>query len=728
MNDMKAILKTVFVLSAVLVFAGCRKEESPVPQGGMNVLKVRLAAEDSEVNDAVAFRFDGGILKETFGNLGACGGNTFTMHFTDRSGILFFWANAATVIADAGFAVGETTLESFMEYAATAEMMTSDGVTMTASVPLVDAGSEITVKLVRSVARIDLVSEYEGVAVRKVTVRRLAEKGYVNEGVPASGSLEQSDAVADFGDSPFAGGTMELFYLCEQPDGKYEVEIDVTVGGAWRKLRSSLDAPVRNTVYSLTVYGNGASVGVAVSGDGWETGEGSSSGQVMKGLIDVESSRLPEGTRVSATRDTLFLPFTGCSAGLALIAESGTDVAVKGSIDGVELVRSDTRSLSPLAFFEIEGAHRYPGKVREYIYLDIFSGDTNTGRVVIVAEANPVGLSGLMELDRNGVCDFGRYVDGELGTITLPEGMGVCLEFPEGEKEWVRLVEISGNAFRIEGGWRPNDPEADGRVQSVSLRVTSDDGRQSEVYTLKRRNWGLPVVDINGTWWCKYNLRGNVKNFGDQITVAADPASGDALAEYLITCPDEEFLRIAGDQYQGGRQDGLKIVNADGHLSYAGFDPSSNQDFGTLDPEYMAPDGYMVPGYSEYRFFTWNENANLGYGSNAFNNLLGQRLSFTITERNLSVGGADYGPVHIYDFSYEGSHWVMAGLGHQYNATDIAPMSLLFATYGAGGRSWMMEGYRESEDGRGNWFRYTAQNAQKTRVVRCIKTPVDYIY
>lgn len=725
---MRDILKTVFVLSAVLVFSGCRKEESLMPQDGMNVLKVRLAAEDSEVNDVVAFRFDGGILKETFGSLGAVDGGTFTMHFTDRSGILFFWANAASVIAEAGFAVGETTLESFMEYAATAEMMTSDGVTMTASVPLKDAGSEITVRLIRSVARIDLVSEYEGVAVRKITVRQVSRMGYVNDGIPALASLEQSDAVVDFGDSPFAGGTRELFYLCEQPEGKYEVEVDVTVEGAWRKLRSSLDAPVRNTVYSLTVYGNGASVGVAVSGDGWERGEGSSSEQVMKGLIDVESSRLPEGTRVSATRDTLFLPFTGCSAGLALVAESGTDVAVKGSIDGVELVRSDSRSMSPLAFFEIEGAHRYPGKVREYIYLDIFSGDTKTGRVVVVAEANPVGLAGLIEFDRNGVCDFGRYVDGTLGTMTLPEGMNVCLEFPEGEKEWARLVEISGNIFRIEGGWRPNDPEADGRVQSVSVKVTSDDGKQTEVYTLKRRNWGLPVVDINGTWWCKYNLRGNVKEFADQITVGMDPAGGDALAEYLRTCPDEEFIRIAGDQYQGGRQDGLKIVNTDGDLSYAGFDPSSNQDFGILDPEYMAPDGYMVPGYSEYRFFTWNENANLGYGSNAFNNLLGQRLSFTITERNLSVDGADYGPVHIYDFVHEGSHWVMAGLGHQYNATDIDPMSVLFATYGAGGRSWMIEGYPEAGDGRGNWYKYAAQNAQKTRVVRCIKTPVDYIY
>lgn len=285
---------------------------------------------------------------------------------------------------------------------------------------------------------------------------------------------------------------------------------------------------------------------------------------------------------------------------------------------------------------------------------------------------------------------------------------------------------VDGRGYVVENLKSFYDPEADGRVQSAEIVVTASDGG-SEVYTVRRLNWGLPVVNINGTWWCKYNLRGNVKDFGDQITIASDPADASSLAEYLTTCTDEEFAEILGDQYQGGRQDGLKLTAVDGSLLYSGFDPSSSGDFGLLDPEYMAPDGYSIPDYQDYRFFTWNENANLGYGPDGFNNLLGQRITYTITPREAVVGGVEYGPVHIYDFVYEGAHWVMAGFGHQYNATDIAPMSLLFATSGTGGKTWMLEGYSKS-DGRGNWFKYSAQNARKTRLIRCVKTPVEYIY
>lgn len=113
----------------------------------------------------------------------------------------------------------------------------------------------------------------------------------------------------------------------------------------------------------------------------------------------------------------------------------------------------------------------------------------------------------------------------------------------------------------------------------------------------------------------------------------------------------------------------------------------------------MAPDGYSIPDYQDYRFFTWNENANLGYGPDGFNNLLGQRITYTITPREAVVGGVEYGPVHIYDFVYEGAHWVMAGFGHQYNATDIAPMSLLFATSGTGGKTWCSKATASLTDG-----------------------------
>ena len=38
------------------------------------------------------------------------------------------------------------------------------------------------------------------------------------------------------------------------------------------------------------------------------------------------------------------------------------------------------------------------------------------------------------------------------------------------------------------------------------------------------------------------------------------------------------------------------------------------------------------------------------------------------------------------------------------------------------------EGYAQASRPGQNWFKFTAQNSIKTRTVRCIKSPVEYIY
>ncbi len=233
---------------------------------------------------------------------------------------------------------------------------------------------------------------------------------------------------------------------------------------------------------------------------------------------------------------------------------------------------------------------------------------------------------------------------------------------------------------------------------------------------------------MNGVWWCKYNLRGNVKNFEDQILIGNDPANGTNLADYLKSCSDEEFLHILGDHYQAGNPDALKLTHDGTKFFYEGFKTSNATDFGTLDPKVMAPDGYQIPNYDNFRFFSWGNNCNLQYfNPGAFNNGLGQRLNFWVVERNATFLGQQYGPISFYDFEYGGSHWTICGTGHQWDASHIASMSVLFATYGRANNSWMIEGYPKSS-GTGNWIKYTNHNSQKTRIIRCIKTPVEYIY
>ena len=157
----------------------------------------------------------------------------------------------------------------------------------------------------------------------------------------------------------------------------------------------------------------------------------------------------------------------------------------------------------------------------------------------------------------------------------------------------------------------------------------------------------------------------------------------------------------------------------------------SGENFGLTDPEEMAPEGYRIPEYDDYAFFAKNTNFNLGgQGSRTYQNEAGQEITVTITEREVSFEGQPYGIIAFYDFRFGEDHWVLCGLGHQWNTTpgNIARMSLLMATHGHSSNTWVMEGYAHNEKPNENWLKYVPQNNQKTRTIRCIKKPVEYIY
>lgn len=238
------------------------------------------------------------------------------------------------------------------------------------------------------------------------------------------------------------------------------------------------------------------------------------------------------------------------------------------------------------------------------------------------------------------------------------------------------------------------------------------------------------MVKIGETWWCKYNLRGNVKSFEDQITIPNDPAPHHDLLSYLTTVSEDELLNLLGDQYQGGNKQGLPLRH-DGTAFYHEGVAASAQNFGTLPPAEMAPPGYQIPGYDDYLAFSKNGNFNLGgVGSRSYQNSKGQIIQITIVERDVNFLGHNYGVISFYDFEIDGAHYVLNGLGHQWNTVhgNIARMNLLLATYGNSSQTWVMEGYESQVKPNENWIKYTANNSTKTRLIRCIKTPVEYTY
>lgn len=726
--------------AGLFLLSGCQKEKIRQDNAADGSLRISIISSgmnygittesETNIHTLDAYHFENGILSESFNSLQIDEKGVCRLDIKQKNGMLYFLANDANITSHANLTNNVTTLEEFLQLTATADEMTSKSLLMSGHTELDGENASLSVSLKRAVARIDLESAFQDAEVNSITIRDIALTGLVNEGGEKSvlTNIEKTDLTKDFGEQPFKNKKESLYYLPEQTANGHAVEILMAVNGGWHRLKTTLPPLKRNTVYTLKVYGNGANLNVEVLTDNWENGDSSESGLTLKGLVDKENSQFSEGVTVNERGDTVFVPSWNSNFQLTLAAESGAQVSVLGEVEGVTVTpASQSRSLSPIAEFNVSSRQKMPGSKSEYMYLDVYNDQIQTGRVVLVFTPNPVQMSGLIEFDQNGECNFNRYVDGELANLILPEGKTATLKFAEEEAHWMKLAPEGGNTYRLLGGWKPNDPKADGREQAGELIITNEDGSHPETYTIRRLNWGLPVVNINGTWWCKYNLRGNVKNFNDQILINSDPAKDSSLADYLTSCSDNEFLHILGDQYQAGNPDGLKLTHNGASFYYEGY-KSQTDNFGTLAPTVMAPDGYQIPDFDDYRFFTGGTNYNLKYfNPGSFNNGLGQRLNFKVVERNATFQGLQYGPITFYDFEYEGSHWTICGLGHQWDATSISKMMILLATYGNGGSTWMIEGYSNSE-GRGNWFKYIGNNAQKTRTIRCIKTPVEYIY
>lgn len=745
-NLLKHMLLT---LPLSLLATGCSTGEEPdasLPSRSSIEVRFELPAADIDLrktpagrssDDAVGtvtgYRFEEGLLREIATGAESSADGDRIFHLAARKGTMYFVANPPAGAFDA-LQPESSTLDELLATEAATAAMTADGLTMTGHATLPETGSApIAVTLTRSVTRLDLASPDAGVEVHSVVLRNIADRGYVHpqQGLSTPQSADRGEFRKEYGQNPLSNGSETLLYLAEQNDTQLTAEVVARFGGGWHRTETTLPAEIRrNTTYRLVVHGMGTELNVSIETDGWQTGDSTDSNPDPKGLIDLEASDLPEGVTVNSRCDTVRITHAENRFRLVLKAEAGSEVQVEGSIDRVTVTpQALTRNLTQVAAVSVEKPLFMPDRQEAYICLDLIRDNLRTGRIVLIFEANPIKMTGLLSFDDNGLCDFGKYIDGELATIRIPSGAEARLEFDEGEDPWMKL-ESAEEELRLLGGWKPNDPKADGRPQEGDLVFEFNDGTPTERYTIRRVNWGLPVVEIGRNWWCKYNLRGNVKRFEEQVLIQDDPATEEQLADFLATCDDDVLLALMGDQYQGGNPDGLPLRH-DGSLFYYEGMQSTVGNFGTLPPDEMAPDGYRIPGYADYKFFSANDNFNLGgIGERPFWNSTQDRVWIRIIEREAEFLGASYGNVTIYEFTDGAKHWVLYGLGHQWSITpgDIARKNLLLATWGDSGRTWGMEGYAQSDRANQNWMKFSSHNTIKTRSIRCIKTPVEYIY
>ncbi len=729
-------IKNIFAIMVSFAVISCTDKETMNEHNGANsVILPRVSSynytsgndettETNEIETLNACLFENGVMTRVYSDIDPLAG----IKIDDSKGRLYMVAN---IEGNNSYNIGM----SEEEWLSTTVTHTG-GVNLTYMSGVIDLSdaSHGVLQLYRGVARIDVnVSGNHDLSVSDIMFKNVAQQSYLNRrNTVESPKGTNYDDVIPVIDTPLTGSTYGVAYLCEQSSDNISAVLTVNVDGELVEKEVALPSILkRNCVYTINVFKESVQADVTLSVTDWENGGDFNLAPNERGLtVDVEGTSFPAYAEVDSDRRGIvlshyasdFILSVDCDDELEFVADPELPMTVE-RIGGAENVGKNlfriTKKLWCPGMERLERKLMFRRKGFNENYPDDY--------VNVVMSENPVKLEGLIHFGDSASFDFGRYIDGELAVLNVPDDKVIRLEFDEKSPEWMKLEETADGTYRILGGWRPNDAEADGRVQEGRIVISDASGMHNEIYTVKRQNWGLPVVNINGTWWCKYNLRGNVKDFTDQILVSNDPARGGSIADYLAGCTDDEYLNVLGDQYQAGNRDGLKLKNDGTGFLFDGY--STNTDnFGTLNPGYMAPDGYEIPDYDDYRFFTWGTDCNLGYfNPGAFNNGLGQRLNFSVVEREATFLGYEYGNVTFYDFEYGGEHLVLCGLGHQWSETGISKKMILFATYGNSGNTWMIEGYSKSE-GRGNWFKFAASNAQKTRTIRCVKTPVEYIY
>ena len=694
--------------------------------------------EEDQIRELDAYLFDEGKLIKKYEDLARQDENLYSIEVPDNKGTLYFLGNS-DAITDPSDILSGMAEEDFLQLT-TLPSASSASHFLSGKLDLNGTSTSRQVSLRHGVARLDLSLQDAETTVKSITVKQVAKTGYLfgQDPVKTAPHTEFEDVNLSF-EPQLSASQSGLLYLHEQQNDQLAVSIVITHGGKESLLKAQLPATIkRNAVYTIRIYGNNAVIEAEIKIDEWNDGEDQELYPDLSSrvLVNPERSVFPEGVVLAGSQDAIQVPYAASRMTLVLDAPSAVDLLVKDPSMGlsVEAVPDTinkfivTTSLNPIGHAEKQTALWIRYKMLEQSYED---------KINITLQPNDIQMEGSLSFDTQRICDYAKYLDGELAQFTLTGGKQI-----QTEGAWLKaeVNEQHPEQVRLLAGWKPNDPEADGRVQEGKLKILSADGDVLEEYTIRRRNYGLPVVNVDGTWWCKYNMRGNVKNFDDQISIQDDPAKDVSLYDYLTTCSDEEWLAIWGDSYQGDNPNGLKLRHNGTSFYYEGFNQNNAVFIGNLPVTEMAPDGYQLPGDEEFTKFKMDHatsSTDINFGNGATNGYWTQarkRINIKNYERaNLEINGISYGPVHHHSVKIESANsteLILFGPGAQTygDGSDMfKSLYIIWASHFNDGFTWLMEGYATST-GRGNWFKTATYPARCTRVIRCVKTPVEYIY
>lgn len=610
---------------------------------------------------------------------------------------------------------------------------------MSGVVNLSDA-SNGTLLLNRGVARIDICVG-QGIAIKDMYFKNIAQQSFLNK-QPSVVSPEGTgiNDVHVALDSPITESRPGIAYLCEQASDDISSVLTVEVGGETVVKEVAMPSALkRNAVYTINVFKASVEADVILSVTDWENGGGFDVAPNQGGLtVDAENTDFPYGTKVDATRKSIVLPHREADFVLSIDCDDELEFIPDPLLPmSVERI-NDAGAVGKNMFRITKGIWR-PGmeevKRKLMFHRKGLGENYPDDGIEVLMSANPVKVQGMFHFVDGTEYDFGKYIDNELGRLTVPAHKSVAMEYEEGEGEWVKLEETENGVLRVFAGWRPNDVTANGRVQKARIVITNKaDGSEREEYTIARRNWGLPVTKLNGVWWCKYNAKGNSKDFSDQILSSDDPAAkaGKTVYDYLRDCSAEEYFDLWKWQYQGHTSQGMQVIDDNGVAKLEGYGPSDVH-INKNDPKALAPDGYELPTLEnfnrifeapDYVWIMWD-----GSHTSPWNG--GTNIQRRQRRRNdVSVGTValpDLIYISMYSPSqpeYESIVWY--GSSAQWNSDGIKHghyNNMLWAMHSEAGTGWYfngsMAGLYLTKNGAGN---------NDSRLVRFKKSDVEYIY
>lgn len=595
--------------------------------------------------------------------------------------------------------------------------------------------AEYSVEMKRGVARFDVVYAFQGTEIKRLTLKGMSRKSYLLERVPLS--LPSDAGSVDLkveGEVLNGQDQIGVLYAYEQINPEATVEVEMSDG----KVHSAKlpEQIMRNKVYTLQIGRDGSLHSITVGDWVKEDDEILTPDRESGITVNEDLSKLNDYLTVLSDKRGVSVHYLPAEADIAVnCGEELEYVDGGGTMIEVSHLYPEALTLAERNMFRITKKlvpPNYPLKevklrFRRKGLTEVYEEDCLT----VVLEKNDDVLEGsiLDFSNENYECDFGRYVEGNLGTYIVGEGKTLSLEVSQ-SNPWLRLVQSpeNSNSYVVQAGWKPNDPEADGREQTAKLIVTDRKGNRQE-YTVKRRNFGLPVIKLNDIWWCKFNALGDSRNFEHQILCANDPTRGlnQTVLNYLTNCANEDFLKLWNSAYGGNSGEAMTAVYKNGRFVLEGYKSTESEHINHQNPKALAPEGYEMPTFDDYKRILGSfavpaspapfnpENGGAEYRSEIGmtkrkNVTLGEGVISEIrfiTIRSLKDKGTE--PLTLY------------GVGCQWNNEGINQNWLLFANYNPDTQGWL---YKPSN---GN-MEHNGAAANNTRVVRFKKSPVEYIY